>query len=134
MGVFKHTWRHIRRSPYQALAAVMVITLTLFVTSLFLFVVLGSQRVLNFFETKPQITVFFKDEATAKQVEEMKEKLNATGKVASLKYISKEEAYDIYREQFKDDPLLLDLVTANILPASLEVSATDVLCPSPGPL
>lgn len=126
MGVFRHTWRHIRRSPYQALAAVMIMTLTLFVISLFLFIWVGSQRVLYYFETKPQITIFFKDEATSKQIDELKEKLNTTGKVASQKYISKEEAYDIYREQFKDDPLLLELVTANILPASLEVSATDV--------
>ena len=34
----------------------------------------------------------------------------------------KQEALEIYKEQNKEDPLLLDLVTADILPASLEVS------------
>ncbi|MDP3998473.1 MAG: permease-like cell division protein FtsX [bacterium] len=125
MGLFKHTWKHVRRSPYQALAAVMIMTLTLFVTSLFLFVAFGSQRILDYFESKPQITIFFKDEVTQNQVDEIKEEVNTTGKVSSLKYVSKEEALNIYREQNKNDPLLLELVTANILPASLEVSTTD---------
>ena len=125
MNLFTHTWQHIRRSPYQALAAVMTMTLTLFVTSLFLLVAFSSQRILDYFEAKPQITIFFKDEVTQKQIDDLKERLNATGKVSSLEYVSKEEALEIYREQNKDDPLLLELVTANILPASLEVSATD---------
>lgn len=125
MNLFTHTWQHIRRSPYQALAAVMIMTLTLFVTSLFLLVAFTSQRILDYFEAKPQITVFFKEETTSKQIDQLKEKLNATGRVASQKYVSKEEALEIYREQNKGDPLLLELVTANILPASLEVSATD---------
>jgi cell division transport system permease protein len=51
--------------------------------------------------------------------------LDATGKVSSTKYISKEDALAIYREQNKNDPLLLEMVTADILPASLEVSAKD---------
>jgi len=47
-----------------------------------------------------------------------------TGKTASIKYVSKEEALKIYKEQNKNDPLLLDLVTADILPSSLEVQTT----------
>src|SRR5690606_11778343 len=48
---------------------------------------------------------------------------------SSIIYISKEEALKIYQEQNKSDPILLDLVTADILPASIEVqavSATDL--------
>lgn len=125
MRLLKHTWKHIRRSPYQALAAAMIMTLTLFVASLFLLVALGSQKVLDHFETKPQITIFFEEEISTKQIDSLKEKLNDTEKIASIRYVSKEEALEIYREQNKDDPLLLELVTANILPASLEISATD---------
>lgn len=44
--------------------------------------------------------------------------------IASTKYVSKSEALQIYKEQNKDDPLLLDLVTEDILPASLEISTT----------
>ena len=40
-------------------------------------------------------------------------------------YVSKEEAFNIYKEQYKNDPLLLEMVSADILPSSLEISAKD---------
>jgi len=123
---FKTTWTHIRRSPYQAAAAVTIMVLTFFIASIFILIAAGSQQILHYFETRPQVTAFFKDETTMDQVENLQAKLVASGKVESTKYVSKEEALSIYREQNKDDPLLLEMVTANILPASLEVSAKDI--------
>jgi len=122
----KTSWAHIRRSPYQTLAAIGIMSLTFFLSTLIILVAAGSQALLHYFETRPQVTAFFKDEVKMEQVEALKEKLNQTGKIKSLKYISKEEALEIYREQNKSDPLLLEMVTANILPASLEVSTTDI--------
>lgn len=126
MRHIKTAWQHLRRSPYQALAAIGVMTLTFFVAAIFIFIASGSQAILNWFETRPQVTGFFKDEVTMTQVEALKERLNQTNKIADIKYVSKEEALAIYREQNKDDPLLLEMVTANILPASLEVATTDL--------
>jgi cell division transport system permease protein len=122
----KTTWTHIRRSPYQALVAIGIMTLTFFLSTLIILIAAGSQALLHYFETRPQVTAFFKDEVKMDEVEKLKEKLSQTGKIKSLKYISKEEALEIYKEQNKSDPLLLEMVTANILPASLEVSTTDI--------
>jgi cell division transport system permease protein len=126
MKHIRTAWQHIRRSPYQALAAIAVMTLTFFVAAVFIFIASGSEAILHWFETRPQVTGFFKDEVTMTQVDSLKERLNQTGKIADIKYVSKEEALAIYQEQNKDDPLLLEMVTANILPASLEVSTTDL--------
>jgi cell division transport system permease protein len=123
---FKVAWQHIRRTPYQALAAILVTTLTFTIGAVFLLLVFGSQAILNWFETRPQVTAFFKDGTKIEQVEALKSQLNQTGKIAQIKYVSKEEALAIYREQNKNDPLLLEMVTANILPASLEVSTTNL--------
>ncbi len=112
----------MRRSPYQAFAAVLIMMLTFFVISVFTFVILGSARVISYFESKPQVTAFFKDEAKKENIEALKEQVVATGKVSETRFVSKEEALKIYQEQNKDDPLLLELVTADILPASLEIS------------
>ncbi len=126
MSNFKTTWQHIRRAPYQALAAIAVMTLNLFITCIFFTTAFSFEQVLRFFESRPQVTAFFKDEAKSEEIEAVKEKLLATGKVSSVKFVSKEEALAIYREQNKSEPLLLEMVTANMLPASLEVS-TDKL-------
>lgn len=122
---FKTTWQYIRRSPYQAIAAVMLMTLTFFVISFFAYLFYSSFVILNYFESKPQIIAFFKEEIKKEDLARLKNKLEETGKVFSLKYVSKQEALAIYREQNKKDPLLLEMVTASFLPDSLEVSATD---------
>lgn len=116
------TWRNIRRSPYQAIAAICVMMLTFLAFSVFALIIFGSSRIVSYFESKPQVTAFFRDEAKPQDIEGLSNTLNGSGLVASIKYISKEDALNIYKEQNKNDPLLLDLVTAEILPASLEIS------------
>lgn len=121
MKSFKIALKHIRRSPYQAFAAVSIMSLTFFVASIVFFMGLGSSMLLKYFESRPQITAFLKDDF--KDIEPLKSKLKATGKTSDIKYISKEAALEIYKEQNKNDPILLEMVTSDILPASLEVSA-----------
>lgn len=122
MSIVKTSLRNIRRSPYQATAAIVIMFLTFLTVSFFTFFLLGSYKIINYFESKPQVTAFFKNEAKQTEISALEDELRATGKVASVKFISKKEALNIYREQNKGDPLLLDLVTADILPASLEIS------------
>lgn len=123
---FKTAWVHIRRAPYQALSAILVMVLANFAATTFILAVFVSQTALRWFETRPQVTAFLEDEITSGQVDLLRAKLIQTGKVKETKYVSKEQALSIYREQNKNDPLLLEMVTANILPASLEVSANDL--------
>lgn len=123
---WRTAWTHMRRTPYQALAAILIMFLTFFITTVFILTAGGFQTILRYFETRPQVTAFLKDDTTTIQVDTLKAKLAQTGKVKETKYISKEEALAIYREQNKNDPLLLEMVTANILPASLEVATNDL--------
>ncbi len=121
------TWQHIRRSPYQALAAIMIMTLTMFVGLTFFLISLGSDRLLSYLERRPQVIAFFNDTVTSKDdITVVVAQLNKTGRVASVKFVSKDEALNIYRDRNKSDPLLLELVSANTLPASLEVSGKTV--------
>lgn len=116
--------RNIRRTPYQAMAAVMVMFLTFFTMLIFAILALGSQKILQEFESKPQVIGFFKDNTTQQDIMAIKQALEKTGKISFVKYVSKEDALAIYRDRNKNDPKLLELVTASILPASLEVSTT----------
>lgn len=121
---FSTALKNIRRTPYQALAATSVMVLTFFALSVFLMVSFGSVKLLEFFEGKPQITVFFLDEANREEIASLESELEASGKMKTKRFVSKDEALEIYREQNKEDPILLELVTAEILPASLEISAS----------
>src|SRR4030067_1202170 len=121
-----NTYRNTRRSPYQALAAIIVLTLTSFVAYLFILFWLGSQVVLNYFETRHQVTAFFKDDVNETTILEIKANLEQQPSLRKVNYVSKAEALEIYQEQNQNDPLLLEMVTAEILPASLEVAATTI--------
>lgn len=126
MKTFKTTWRNIRRSPYQAFAAVFVMTLTFLFISFFIFLLYGSSKAISYFESRPQVTAFFRQEVKQADINNLKNDLMTTNKVASVKFVSKQDALKIYREQNKNDPLLLELVTADILPASLEISTIKI--------
>src|SRR3989344_1138716 len=117
-------FQYIRRTPYQALAAIIVMILTFLVATTVILVSLGSTSLLKYFESRPQITAYFEDAKSKEDLDSLIAKLTGKDFVSSVKYISKEEALEIYREQNKNDPILLEMVTADILPASLEISAT----------
>lgn len=116
----------IRRTPYQSLSAIILTTLTFFALSIFSLVVLGTNQMLHYFETRPQVTAFFKDAATDADAENLRALIASKTSVQSSKYVSKEDALSLYKNQNQDNPLLLEMVTADILPASLELSATSV--------
>ena len=122
MNQIKKTVKLLRRSPYQALAAALAMSLTFFVSSIFIILIIGGQIVLNYIEQRPEVIVFFKDEANQTEIDDLTEKVRSTGLTKEIKFVSKEEALAIYRERNKDDPLLLESVTADFLPRSIDIS------------
>ncbi len=122
MKQVKKTIKILRRSPYQALAAGLAMTLTFFVASIFLLLIIGGQIVLNYIEQRPQVIAFFKDNTTEAQINDIANQVKATGLAREVKYVSKEEALAIYRERNRDQPLLLESVSADFLPASIDIS------------
>ncbi|MCL4383989.1 ABC transporter permease [Patescibacteria group bacterium] len=123
MSTASTTWHHIRRSPFQSLGAIIMMTISFFVFTAFFVITNGMSQVLSYFENKPEITIFLKDGLDKDTVENVQKELAAYPNIKEIKFISKDKALAIYREQNKDNPLLLEMVSASILPASFEVSA-----------
>ena len=122
----KNAWHHIRRSPFQSLVAIIVMSVSFFCFNSFAVISSGMTSVLNYFETKPEITIFLKDGLDKSTVENLQKELTNYPNIREIKFISKEKALSIYKEQNKNSPLLTEMVTASILPASFEVSVSDV--------
>lgn len=118
------TWTQVRRSPFQGLAGVMITTLTLLVISVFTLLSFGSIQILKYFESAPQVIAFFKpgEDLTDIQIANIRAQLESSGRLNQFRYVSTREAEAIYKEKNKDNPLLLELVDYNILPASIEIS------------
>jgi cell division transport system permease protein len=86
---------------------------------------IGSEKILSFFETQPQVIAFLKLEAQAEDLDKISQKMKEKSYVTGVKIVNQKEALAIYQKENQDDPLLLELVTEEILPASIEVSASD---------
>lgn len=117
--------KHLRRAPFQALAAISVLSVTLFLVSVFTLVTVGSEQIIRYFETRPQVTAFFKDGTSPEVISGLKASVDQISGVTQTRYLSKQDALALYQDQNKNDPLLLEMVTADILPASLEVNANN---------
>ncbi len=119
----REIWTSIRRTPYQSLSAFLILFFTLFL-SLMLFVSLTFlYSALGYLETKPQVTVYFQKKTPETQIFKVRDELMSSGKVLNIKYTNQNEAFNIYKQLNKDNPLLLEMVSADILPASLEIYA-----------
>ena len=123
MKSFNSALTAIRRSPYQSILSIIVLTITFFIAFTFSIMTIGSQKVLQYFETQPRVIAFFRLETENAEIDKLAEELRAKDYVKDINIVDKAEALEIYRQENQDNPLLLELVTEDILPASIEVSA-----------
>jgi len=122
----KTAFDYIKRTPFQALAATFVLSITFFVVSMLSVLVYSSGQLLRHFETRPQVIAFLKDEATPEQISALQTRLGDDSRVKNVNYITKEQALSIYKEATIDNPLLSELVSPSIFPASIEFSLEDL--------
>ena len=125
MSAIHTAWHHLRRSPFQGLTALLMMTIFLFLFFLFSLISQGLSYTLSYYETKPEITLFQKDGLDSATIDSVQRELSNFNSVREIRYISKEKALAIYKDQNRHDPLLTELVTSSILPASFEVSVSD---------
>lgn len=116
----------MRRTPYQSLAATLMVMVTFVVAFSLSLLMLGAQVVVQHFQTQPQVIAFFELGTPIEKINAVQEKVSALAEVKESKIVTQQEALKLYQEANREDPLLLELVTADILPASIEVSAWQV--------
>ena len=126
MSAFASALTTIRRTPYQALSAILMVMVTFIVGYSLSLMILGGQIVIQYFESQPQVIAFFELSVGQTQIDKLSQDVAQDPSVKEVKVVTQDEALKLYQNENKDDQLLLELVTADILPASIEVSAYQV--------
>jgi len=119
----KRMMQNIKRERLMSTSNILVMFVTFMVLGVFLYVIALSQTAFRYLENQAQVTVFFKDDFVEKNILELKDKYVADKRISEIKYVSKEDAFKIFSEINKNEPALLESISASILPASLEVKA-----------
>ncbi len=114
-------WETLKKEKILAWANILIMSITFTILGIFLTLVFISQSTLEHLERQAQVTVFFEDNYDEEHILSLKTQLEQDARIASVEYISKEKALEIFKEINKDEPLLLESVSANILPASLNI-------------
>jgi len=118
--------KHMRRSPYQALTAILIMTITFFVASILIILAYASSNTLSYYETKPQLIAYFKKDAKQEDISQVKEKLENDSRVENIKFVSQDQALEIYKELTSNSPNISEIVSPKILPPSYEFSVKDL--------
>lgn len=116
------------RNGFVSLSAVLIMTITLFVVSGLIIFGAALKSTLNQLTDKVDVNVYFVTDATDAQILDMTKMLEALPEVASVSYLSRDEALLQFRERHKNDQLTiqaLDELNDNPLGASLEVRAKE---------
>jgi len=104
------------------LAIFVSFTLLSFIVTFMVF----SNTALNLLQKQVQVRIFFKDTFTEDKILELKKVIESDSRVSEVGFTSKDDALRIFKDLSKNDSVLQESLTSNILPASLEIRTKDV--------
>jgi cell division transport system permease protein len=128
--ILKFGWQSFSRNKGLGLAVIFVMTVAIFtLTSLFVFNELSGFLIKKAKE-QIDISVYFKKDVDEKEILVLKEELSNkfSGQIASISYVSKEKAKEIFLIKHKDEPLYLQAleeIGENPFLGSLNIKAKD---------
>ena len=114
------------RNGFISLSAILMMTIMSFMLVNIMISNAAMTATLQDLTNKVDVTVYFKTNATDDQVQETRKSLEALPEVASVSYVSREQALADFRERHQNDQLTiqaLDELGGNPLGASLEIRA-----------
>lgn len=107
--VGKQGIKNIWRNKMFSLASIATMSACIFLFGLFFSILVNFQYIIRTAEEGVAITVFFDEDATDEQKEEIGEQLENHEGVANVKYVSAEEAWEEFqKEYFGDNPELAE--------------------------
>ena len=131
-------WRYILHEAFIGLRRNLMMTVAVILSVTVSLTLLGASLLLSDqvalatddWSSKVEVSIFLCDgrtcpEITPEQREQLREELEAQPVVAEVFFESKEQAYERFRELFRDQPDLIDSVDPDVLPASFRVKLQD---------
>ena len=118
--------RNLRRNKMFTLASIATIAACLFLFGLFYALMADLQHVVRSAEQGVSVTVFFNEGTTEDEIQQLKVAIEERPEVASVTYVSAEEAWDSFKEEYLGE--YSDGFTENPLEndANLEIYLKDV--------
>ncbi len=117
----------LRRNYFMTIAALVTVFLSILVLGGVLVFVYTTNALLKEVEQKVNITVYLKTDPdpSMDEVQELQTEILSWPEVKTALYVSKEDAWERLKEDFKDSPEVIESISGNPLPASFEITLND---------
>lgn len=112
-----------RRAKLAMVAAVFTICISLLLLSFFTILLVNANSVIEGLRNKVELEIFLADHLTKEETDTLRSSVAALEGVRDVRYISKEEAAEIFRLEFGED--IRKVLDFNPLPASFKVFLRD---------
>jgi cell division transport system permease protein len=123
----KEAFGSLKRNYFMTIAALVTVFLSIVVLGGVLVFVYTTDALLAEVESKVEITVYLVTDPDPEpsEIEAMQGEIMGWSEVKSSTFVSKEDALERLKEDFKDNPEILEGLTGNPLPASFEIALND---------
>ena len=121
----KEVYTSFKRNIWMILASIFTVVLSLFILGFFSIVILNLNKMADTLESQVQISVYLKDDLSQEEIDETKETLSKIEGLQDIKFTTREEAMENFKERLGDQQFLLDaLDDTNPLPDSFSLTVT----------
>jgi len=123
----KEAFGSLKRNYFMTIAALVTVFLSIVVLGGVLVFVYTTDALLKEVEEKVEITVYLRTDPdpSESEVGAMQTEIMSWPEVKSSIFVSKTDALERLKEDFKDNPEILEGLTGNPLPASFEIALVD---------
>lgn len=119
------TLTNLRRNFLMTIAAVSTVTISL--------LLLGGVQILGLvvknmtlnWEAKVEISAYFQDDAVQAEIQSLQGQVSGYPEVQEVTFVSKEEAFEEFREIYRNQPEFHESLPRDALPASLRIKLHD---------
>jgi cell division transport system permease protein len=118
--LFAELWRALRRHRTLCLASILSMSSILLILLLFMMVLTGVDNYTDQLESREEISIFLNEGLSRSDVDVLAGRLRLLAGVDSLRFVSKDEAWEQFRADVGDEALL-QAVGENPLPASFVI-------------
>lgn len=97
----------LKRNNWMTFASISTVAVSLLILGLFLIIVLNLNNMATSLESQVQINVYLKDELSEQKMEDIGQKIKKLSGVEEIKFVSKKEAMERFKERLGDQQTLL---------------------------
>ncbi len=121
--VLRESFAALQRAKLSSFFSTLMMVLSFTLLGVFYMGAVQAERFLQYLRDKVEIEAFLSDSLSTSQVSNMKSAILSINGVSSVKYISKEQAADIFKKEFGQD--IDSVLDFNPLPASFKIKLKD---------